>query len=586
MELDDFLVSVYNDVKSAQSDPSVEEKFAESLFTEMVMSHMTEIGMSHEATTCHYEGTWGNAKLKLSGYAFSEDFEGLDLFVSLYQGASTIQSISESVIKKAAEQCLRFLSKAAEGKLSEIIPSQLDASDLVLLIEDTYQKLDQIRIFVLTDGKTKSKRFTPKEISGKLIQLEVLDIERLFNHLSAGKPKDEIVFNLVESYGSSLPCVFIPDENNEYEYALTAIPGDMLRFLYEKYGDQLLETNVRSFLSQRGKVNKGIRDTIVSDPSRFMAYNNGVVMVVDELSLERTNDGSVGLAWMKGIQIVNGGQTTASLFFTKRKLKDVNLEKVKVAAKIIVIKDEDESEVLISQISKYANSQNVVRQADLSSNKPFHREFEKLADTCFCPDGVSKWFYERSAGSYNVMLTRKGNTPAKLKKLKQEIPTSRKLTKTDLAKFLFAWELRPDLVSLGGQKNFIAFMEYVDEKELELDQKYYKHSIAKTIFFKETQKICRRAFEAFQGNIANYTVSVFAKLYGHNVNFDYIWTKQKLSDELRVYLTKLAHQVKKALEESAGEKMLSEWAKKPQCWGEIQLVDYELANKFRVPELK
>lgn len=586
MELDDFLVSIYNDVKAAQSDPSVEEKFAESLFTEMVMSHMTEIGMSHEATTCHYEGTWGNAKLKLSGYAFSEDFEGLDLFVSLYQGASTIQSISESAIKKSAEQCLRFLSKAAEGKLSEIIPSQLDASDLVLLIEDTYQKLDQIRIFVLTDGKTKSKRFTPKEISGKLIQLEVLDIERLFNHLSAGKPKDEIVFNLVESYGSSLPCVFIPDENNEYEYALTAIPGDMLRFLYEKYGDQLLETNVRSFLSQRGKVNKGIRDTIVSEPSRFMAYNNGVVMVVDELNLEKTNDGSTGLAWMKGIQIVNGGQTTASLFFTKRKLKDVNLEKVKVAAKIIVIKNEDESEVLISQISKYANSQNVVRQADLSSNKPFHREFEKLADTCFCPDGVSKWFYERSAGSYNVMLTRKGNTPAKLKKLKQDIPISRKLTKTDLAKFLFAWELRPDLVSLGGQKNFIAFMEYVDEKELELDQRYYKHSIAKTIFFKETQKICRRAFEAFQGNIANYTVSVFAKLYGHNINFDYIWTKQELSDELRIYLTKLAHQVKKALEESAGEKMLSEWAKKSQCWGEIQLVDYDLANKVRVPELK
>jgi hypothetical protein len=585
MELDDFLVSIYNDVKAAQSDPSVEEKFAESLFTEMVMSHMTEIGMSHEATTCHYEGTWGNAKLKLSGYAFSEDFEGLDLFVSLYQGASTIQSISESAIKKSAEQCLRFLSKAAEGKLSEIIPSQLDASDLVLLIEDTYQKLDQIRIFVLTDGKTKSKRFTPKEISGKLIQLEVLDIERLFNHLSAGKPKDEIVFNLVESYGSSLPCVFIPDENNEYEYALTALPGDMLRFLYEKYGDQLLETNVRSFLSQRGKVNKGIRDTIVSEPSRFMAYNNGVVMVVDELSLERTNDGSVGLAWMKGIQIVNGGQTTASLFFTKRKLKDVNLEKVKVAAKIIVIKNEDESEVLISQISKYANSQNVVRQADLSSNKPFHREFEKLADSCFCPDGVSKWFYERSAGSYNVMLTRKGNTPAKLKKLKQDIPTSRKLTKTDLAKFLFAWELRPDLVSLGGQKNFIAFMEYVDEKELELDQKYYKHSIAKTILFKETQKICRRAFEAFQGNIANYTVSVFAKLYGHNINFDYIWTKQELSDELKIYLTKLAHQVKKALEESAGEKMLSEWAKKSQCWGEIQLVDYDLANTVRVPEL-
>lgn len=585
MELNDFLITVFNDVKSAQNDPSVQEKFAESLFTDMVMSHMAEIGMSHEATTCHYEGTWGNAKLKLSGYAFSEDFEGLDLFVSLYQGANTVQNISESLIKKSAEQCIRFLSKAAEGKLSEVIPSQLDAHDLVLLIEDTYQKLDQIRIYILTDGKTKSKRFTPKEISGKLVQLEVLDIERLFNHLSAGKPKDEIVFNLVESYGSSLPCVFIPDENNEYEYALTALPGDMLRFLYEKYGDQLLETNVRSFLSQRGKVNKGIRDTITDDPSRFMAYNNGVVIVVDELSLENTKDGSTGLAWMKGIQIVNGGQTTASLFFTKRKQKDVNLGKVKVAAKIIVIKNEEQSETLISEISKYANSQNVVRQADLSSNKPFHREFEKLADSCFCPDGTSKWFYERSAGSYNVMLTRKGNTPAKLKKLKQDIPTTRKLTKTDLAKFLYAWELKPDLVSLGGQKNFAAFMEYVDEQNIIPDQNYFKEAIAKTIVFKETQKICRRAFVAFQGNIANYTVSVIAMMYLKKIDFNYIWNKQGLSEEFKIYITKLAHQVKKALEESAQEKMLSEWAKKTQCWHEIKLVSFEPANENKIEEL-
>jgi hypothetical protein len=575
---------MYSDVKSAQNDPSNEEGFAESIFTEMVMSHMAEIGMSYEAMPCHYEGTWGNAKLKLSGYAFSEEGECLDLFVSQYQGTNTLTALSESIIKKSAEQCLRFLAKAAEGKLSDVIPSHLDVHDLVLHIEERYDQLDQVRIFVLTDGQTKSKMFAPKEISGKLIQLEVLDIERLYNHLSAGKPKDEIVFNVVENYGDSLPCVFIPDENDEYEYALTALPGDMLRFLYEKYGDRLLETNVRSFLSQRGKVNKGIRDTITEEPSRFMAYNNGVVMVVDELNLEKTKDGSVGLAWMKGIQIVNGGQTTASLFFTKRKLKDVSLEKVKIAAKIIVIKNEDQAESLVSKISKYANSQNVVRQADLSSNKPFHIEFEKLANTCFCPDGVSRWFYERSAGSYNVMLTRHGNTPAKLKKLKQDIPTSRKISKTDLAKFLFSWELKPELVSLGGQKNFIAFMEYIEEADLNIDQDYFKTSVAKTLFFKDTQKICRKAFEAFQGNIANYTVSIFAKMYRDKINFKMIWNKQGLSEELKIYITKLAHQVKAELENSAGEKMLSEWAKKRQCWEELQNINFD-KGPSSIPEL-
>jgi hypothetical protein len=578
MELSDFLLNMYNDVKIAQSDPTNNEGFAESVFTDMVMSHMADIGMSYEATLCHYEGTWGNAKLKLSGYAFSDDCECLDLFVSQYQGTNSLTLLPESVIKKSAEQCLRFLSKAAEGKLSDSIPNHLDAHDLVLLIEDAYENLDQIRIFILTDGQTKSKRFAPKEISGKLVQLEVLDIERLYNHLSAGKPKDEIVFNVEEAYGDSLPCVFISDENEEYEYALTALPGDMLRFLYEKYDNRLLETNVRSFLSQRGKVNKGIRDTLIDDPSRFMAYNNGVVIVVDELSLNKTKDGSTGLAWMKGIQIVNGGQTTASLFFSKRKFKDINLEKVKVAAKIIVIKNEEQTESLVSQISKYANSQNVVRQADLSSNKPFHIEFEKMADSCFCPDGTSKWFYERSAGSYNVLLSLKGNTKAKLDKIKKDIPTSRKITKTDLAKFLFAWELKPELVSLGGQKNFIAFMEFVEESELIIDQDYFKAAIAKTLFFKETQKICRKAFEAFQGNIANYTVSIFAKMYLDKINFKMIWDKQSLSEELKIYITKLAHQVKTELENSAGEKMLSEWAKKRQCWEELKNINFDKAS--------
>lgn len=584
MDINEFIQSLYSDIKAAQYEPDNSDKFSESIFTEMIMAHMSDIGMSNEATVCHFEDTWGNAKLKLSGYAFTDDGDALDLFISHYEGTNEIIPLHDSKVIKLAEQCLRFVGKCAEGKMSDVIPQNLDVHDLALLLEDLYTSLDQIRLFVLTDCKTKSKRFTPREIKGKEIQLEVLDVERLYNHLSAGKPQDEIAFNVIEKYSSAIPCIYIPNENQEYDYALTALPGEMLKYLYERYGDRLLETNVRSFLSQRGKVNKGIRDTLMSEPSRFMAYNNGVVMVVDELKLERTSDGSTGLAWLKGIQIVNGGQSTASLYFTKRKNKSTELDKVKVAAKIIVVKNEDIAESLIADISKYANSQNTVRQADLSSNKPFHVEFEKNANSVYCPDGMSRWFYERSSGSYNVMLSRHGITPAKLSKLKKEIPTSRKITKTDLAKYLFAWEMKPHLVSLGGQKNFLAFMQHVENQKLDIDKDYYKKAIAKTILFKETQKICRRAFEAFQGNIANYTVSVLSMLLGDRIDLYHIWQKQAISEQFSAYLVQLAHIVKRELEESAGEKMLSEWAKKESCWIVLQSVNYKLPISF-IPEV-
>lgn len=172
-------------------------------------------------------------------------------------------------------------------------------------------------------------------------------------------------------------------------------------------------------------VNVGIQSTLRSSPERFMAYNNGIVMVADEIRLGNSRDVATGIAWIKGLQIVNGGQTTASLYFTKKKYSEVDLSSVRVAAKIIVMRVQDpaKEEALVSDISRFANSQNAVRQSDLSANKPFHVEIEKISRTVYCPNGVSQWFYERAAGSYNTLLAREGTTPAKLKKIKDAIPT-------------------------------------------------------------------------------------------------------------------------------------------------------------------
>ena len=222
-----------------------------------------------------------------------------------------------------------------------------------------------------------------------------------------------------------------------------------------------------------------------------MAYNNGIVFVTDEMHLNRTSDGSPGILWLKGMQIVNGGQTTASLYFTKKKNPETDLHRVRIPAKIIVLRSDDpvKEEELISDISKYANSQNSVKLSDLSANKPFHIKIEQLSLGTYCPNGVNRWFYERAAGSYNTMLAREGTTPAKLKNLKEQIPASRKITKTDLAKYINAWDCKPYLVSLGNQKNFERFMQGFADGVGQADSPLpdvvaYKGMIAKAIIFK------------------------------------------------------------------------------------------------------
>ncbi|OCX93870.1 MAG: abortive phage infection protein, partial [Pseudomonas sp. CO183] len=399
MTLDDFLAETKGEIATQMSEGS---PFAELVFAEVVMQHLVDAGMTFEPVICHFQGKIGNANLRLSGYAMSEDADQLDLFVSLYEGFDVLTSISDQDAKTAAAQCVRFLELCAAGRIADKLDPSSDVHSLALTIREIYDELEQVRVYVLTDGIAKSKSFKSRDIGGKDVKLEVMDIERLFRHKSEGKPRDELVIDFTEVSGSPLPCVFVPGETGDYDYALTAIPGEALRFVYEKFGPRLLEANVRSFLSVKAKgVNAGLQNTLRNAPERFMAYNNGIVLVADEMRLDRASDGSPGIVWLRGMQIVNGGQTTASIFFAKKKYADTDLSKVRVPAKIIVMKEADpaKEEALVSDISRYANSQNSVRQSDLSANKPFHADVERLSLSVYCPNGTGRWFYERAAGS-------------------------------------------------------------------------------------------------------------------------------------------------------------------------------------------
>jgi AIPR protein len=586
MDLSEFLRETQSAVKAQMRDGALYEDL---VFCSIVMQHMSEIGMTFEPVECHFEGKVGNANLRLSGYSISDENDQLDLFVSLFSNEDEPTAIPDAETKTAVEQCLRFLTLCAEGKMASKLDPSGDVRSLAETLQAIYDDLEQIRVYVITDRVAKSKSFKTRDIGGKAVRLEVMDIQRLHRHWSEGKPRDELIVDFKLVCGGPLPCVYVPGED-DYDYALTAIPAEALRLLYEQFGARLLEANVRSFLSVKGKgVNAGIQNTLRAAPERF---NNGIVIVADHMELDKANiEGSPGILWLKGLQIVNGGQTTASIYFTKKKFPDTDLSRVRVPAKIIVMRDEDSTkeEALVSDISRYANSQNAVRQSDLSANKPFHVEIEKLSRSVFCPDGIGQWFYERAAGSYNTLLTREGTTPAKLRALKEAIPTARRITKTDLAKYINAWDKKPDIVSLGSQKNFDRFMAGLTPAEgLEAalpTVAEYKAMIAKAKIYRDTQKLLRPTFQAFQANVVAYTLSLLSEKLGHHINLEQIWNKQAVSQELLAQIAVWAKEVNEVLHKSANGRMVSEWAKRPECKEAVFGASYSEAAA-NIPEVK
>ncbi|WP_068073134.1 AIPR family protein [Novosphingobium lentum] len=566
----------------------------ELIYAELAMEQVANANICDSPTICHWTGTIGNARLRITGYALSNDETCLDLFVTRYFGTDEIENLRDSEATSTAKEGIKFLFEAAGGRLASRMEASGDIYELVLFIKEHWSSLEQLRVFVVTDGQTKSKRFAPKEVQGKIVAIEAMDIERLYRH-TTGKPRDEVSISFEQTLGRPLPCIHVPDPDADYEYALTAIPGEVIRELYLRYNSRLLEANVRTFLGYRSRVNSGIAETLLKEPEHFMAFNNGLVIVCDSAELSRCEDGGLGFSLIKGLQIVNGGQTTSSIFFASRDRKEIDLSHVMVPAKVIILKgdDDDARERLISNISKFANSQNVVKTSDLSANRPFHVQFEKLSEEVWCADGASRWFYERAAGAYQVRLLRE-RTDAKRREFQKIAPTKHKLSKNDVAKFHEAWRGKPAQVALAGEKNFAAFMAALDENpELvpnPLTPEWYRALIAKVVIFRAIEGMIKKkdAKETFrQGwvNIATYTVAALAQKMPGRIDFELVWQQQDISESFGKLLWEWAKVVNATFDRIAPGRQFSEVAKRSDTWKAVQNADFP-EPKDRIPEIK
>lgn len=80
----------------------------------------------------------------------------------------------------------------------------------------------------------------------------------------------------------------------------------------------------------------------------FFAYNNGITATAQDVETVLT-EGGLEIRRLTDLQIVNGGQTTASLFHTQRKHK-ADLANIFVQMKLSVI-DSEQGELVVPRIS-------------------------------------------------------------------------------------------------------------------------------------------------------------------------------------------------------------------------------------------
>lgn len=575
--LTEFARSLASEVEEAvQSEKG--SLYDEVEFTRIVLDRLAEEGAVENPTVLWQQGHFGRVRYKITGYSMPEDDERLLLVATIYTGEQPPRTIPREEIMTACREAIRFYECSCKGLHETIEPSNTDASDLARRIYEAREHVSVLRILLLSDGATGLKSIDIKEAFDKTrVIVDLYGIERLYRSLGEGQSRDDIELDFEAEIGRPLPCLRAA-ETADYDAYLTAIPGKVLADVYDRYGTRLLELNVRAFLGVRGKksVNAGLRATIREMPARFLAYNNGIVATVDALDLVDDST-SIGIRTVRGLQIVNGGQTTASLH--RASLEKIDLSAIRVPVKIIRVGGE-ELDRMVSAVSRSANSQNTVQPADFSANDPFHVEVEKLANNTWLPDGHGRWFYERARGSYSAAEAKAATKAALKRRFAAETPKDRRFSKTDLAKYLNSWSDAPHMVGFGSQKNFQFFMQSQKERNPDgflPDAAWFRAFVAKAILYRTAQKIVRSlGFPAYQANITTYTVAGLYWKTGGRIDFEVIWQTQAISAELCSLLRDWAVRIESGLRLTAAGRMPSEWAKKEACRDALRELDLEL----------
>lgn len=544
-------------------------------FVETAGNILVEAGEIDDCIRCSFQ----SRGVKVDGYFYNEEFNHLFLIVAVWKDETgeNLSRITRGEVDEAFHRCINFFSRA-RAKLFQKIEIANEAHDLARLIHDEGGSITNLTVILITDSVAEKQPAVIEELDGLEIRKIIWDIGRLTDFIETGE-REPLRIDFGEI--SPIPCLSQDGHDAAYTPYLAFVPGNCLADLYRDYGTRMLEMNVRVFLSARGNVNRGIRDTIINCPNMFCAYNNGITVFARELDFVPSNGNSGYLRGATDFQVVNGGQTVASLYHARRWQK-ADLSGIMVPMKLININREEDIHALVPLISEYSNTQNKVSLSDLSANQRPHPELHDLSKRIWAPDptGGSRtthWFYEKARGSYEE-ARRLAGTPAEQRKFDAMNPKGQKFDKGIFGKVWNTYLLKPYLVSLGAQKNFVYFNGWLREQDSELEH-FFRRTIALLILWRDFEKVVRRqGFEGYRHNIVTYTLAWLFKLTGKGINLDRIWQEQNTPECILDVAEEMCGIVNGHIR--ATSQNVTEYCKKEDCWDTLIGMNYTLPDSI------
>ena len=523
--------------------------FMEEAFFDLASSLIVEVGEIPEVEHAHFMARG----VRIDGYAGDPiDNQGqLTLILLDFDTSPDMQTLTNSELIKVLKRGMEFVSRSVDGRLSRAVDETDPVFALGDMISVRWKDITRIKLVVLSN-RVLSRRVDSlpvADLSGTPMSVSVWDIGRISRQALSERSAETIDVDLVDEFGDRIPVLPADVGADGYSAYLAVVKGPLLAAIYDRFGARLLEQNVRVFLQARGKVNRAIRDTISREPQMFFAFNNGITATAEEVRLEEVG-GTTFIRGIRNLQIVNGGQTTASIH--QALLRKDPLDEVHVQMKLSVIPSERVDEV-VPLISEYANSQNRVSAIDFFANHPFHVRVEEISRRLLAPqeDGAvhqTHWFYERARGQYQNQKAR-ARTASGRKEFDLRNPRAQRFDKGELAKFLMPWFGLPHFVARGSQKNFTEFAKRIDKSWKADPEQYndtwFRHAVAKAIIFRSTERLVS-AQDWYEGGgsrakIVPYGIYALQKHVGERkraVDLDQIWLDQDVSDDFTAAMTR------------------------------------------------
>ncbi|WP_175987250.1 AIPR family protein [Microbacterium tenebrionis] len=539
--------------------------------------------------------------LRLLGYA--EDTADSSLVVlcsAFYDDAGT--TLTSADARSSFKAGTGFIEQSVDGYLIDNLEISSAEAEHARFFRDilgrdprnSLEKIVKLKFILVTDGvmSGRLRSFDGDRVANLPASFAIWDLGRFEDLALSVSGQDDYDVDITRWMPDGLPCLPAASTDASMKSYLAVIPGRLLAEVFDEHGSQLLESNVRTFLSARGKVNRGIQRTLTNEPEKFLAYNNGLTTTATGVGINHTSAGPK-IVSLRNWQIVNGGQTTASLAHFIRSSRNAEIDSVYVPMKLVTVEAENSADV-VSAISRYANSQNSVNEADLFSNSPFHVRLEQISRRLLAParegeNHQSKWFYERARGQWENQ--RNAGPASHVQRFDREYPKKQRITKTDWAKYAFSWSKRPHEVSRGAQSNFMAFAKLASEMwekdETQFGDAYFRIGIAKAIMYSDTRAAIMASdwYESgYLANIVTYAVSRFAleleaRFPGRKYDFEQVWKRQTLSSPSRDSLVSAARAMHMLLTDpSRPQANVTQWAKQEEAWKRAQRVPITLAS--------